>query len=187
MKKGIASHAPLSLVLSLGLLATIAHAAASIAETSPADDCHPVVTRLATPDKLTLSGSKGFLVTKSATVKGTLVGGLVGTCPADSTRGGKVRLIVNNVSLGTEIFNQVIDTDRRGNPLAFEEGSTFAAKFAVDFSVSACNGEPVAGSGVDTVGIFDDAATPEITEPDPDFGDMGMETTQTTVTCKPAR
>jgi hypothetical protein len=187
MRPGIAYHAPLSLVLGLGLLASLAHAAASIAETLPDDDCHPVVTRLATPDKLTLSGSKGFLLTKPATVKGTLVVGLVGTCPANSTRGGQVRLIVNNVSSGTEIFNQVIDTDRRGNPLVFEDGSAFEARFAVDFSVSACNGEPVAGSGVDTVGTIEYVATPEISEPGPDFGDGTRETTQITVTCKPAR
>jgi hypothetical protein len=153
----------------------------------PTEDCDPVVTRLATPGKLTLSGAKGFLLTKSATVKGSLVDGTVATCPEDSTRGGEVNLVVNQLDLSTEIFNGTITTDSKGNPLVFEEGGTWVAKFAVDFSSTACNGVPVAGSGVNTVGTIEYVATPVITEPGSDFGDSATETKQITVTCKPAK
>jgi hypothetical protein len=95
---------------------------------------------------------------------------------------------VNNVSVGgPPIFDQIINTTSKGAPLVFEEGSTFVAKFAVAFDVSACNGEPVAGSGVNTVGTIEYVATPQITEAGPDFGDTDTETKQITVTCKPAR
>jgi hypothetical protein len=74
--------------------------------------CKPLVTRLATPGKISLSGAKGFLLTKSATVKGTLVSDET-TCPDGATREMEVDLAVTN-SANATIFAGTINMGRRG-------------------------------------------------------------------------
>ncbi|UCE86517.1 MAG: hypothetical protein JSU66_01910 [Deltaproteobacteria bacterium] len=175
--------------LACGFAALAVAGLAAVANAGPAPqnkECTPIVTRLATPGKVTLSGPKGFLLTKSATTKGTIVDADV-ACPDGATREGEVRLVVRQLDLGTVIFDQVINTDRGGNQLLFEQGSTFAVKHFVDFNSSACNGVPVAGSGVPTVGTLEYETIPTITEAGVDQGNTTSATKQIPVTCKPAK
>ncbi len=167
------------LASTLGLCGVLSLALAAHAGPPPSG-CDPVITRLATPGKLTLSGPKGFLLTKSATVKGRIEE--TATCPADAVRNGQVDLVVRNVSLSTVIHTATIDTSRRG-AFVWEEGSTSVAKFAVPFDSSACNGVPVAGSGVPTVGEIEYQATAVNT----DDSTTGTASKTIPVTCKPAK
>ncbi len=168
------------LASTLGLCGMLSLALAAHAGPTGGGVCDPVITRLATPGKLTLSGPKGFLLTKSATVKGRI--NETATCPADAVRNGRVDLVVRNVSLSTVIHTATIDSGRRG-PFVWEEGSTSVAKFAVPFTSTACNGVPVAGSGVPTVGEIRYEATAVNT----DDSTTGTATKTIPVTCKPAK
>ena len=174
MRKTIAFYSLLALLLGVGLAGIAGGQVVS-------DDCDPVVTRLPTPRKLTLTGAKGFLLTKSATVKGRI--NETTTCPADAVRNGRVDLVVRNVSLSTVIHTATINTTSKGGPFVWEEGSTSVAKFAVPFTSTACNGVPVAGSGVSTVGEIRYEATAVNT----DDSTTGTATKTIPVTCKPAK
>ncbi|UCE84829.1 MAG: hypothetical protein JSU66_10755 [Deltaproteobacteria bacterium] len=162
-------------------------AVANIAEAGPPPvqkECRPLVTRLATPGKISLTGAKGFLLTKSATVKGTLVSDET-VCPDGATREMEVDLAVIN-SANQLIFSDTIDMGRSG-VLLYTEGSNTATKFFVPFDSSACNGVPAPGSGVTTEGTLTYVATPRITEAGPDQGNIGTETKVIPVFCKAAR
>ena len=168
------------LVATLGSCGTLGLALVAHAGPTGGGICDPVITRLAVPGKLTLSGPKGFLLTKSATVKGRIE--QTTTCPADAVRNGQVDLVVRNVSLNTVIHTATIDTSR-GGPFVWEEGSTSVAKFAVPFDSNACNGVPAAGSGIPTVGEIEYQATAVNT----DDNTTGTATVTIPVTCKPAK
>ena len=59
------------LVATLGSCGTLGLALVAHAGPTGGGICDPVITRLAVPGKLTLSGPKGFLLTKSADRKST--------------------------------------------------------------------------------------------------------------------
>ncbi len=148
--------------------------------------CSPDITSFATPKSLSLSGSKGFDLTKAVTSKGRLVDGDF-NCPANSRRLGEVQLIVRNLSLGTVVFDQTIDTGRKGDPLEFEAASSFSVKHFVGFDASACNGVPVAGSRTSTEGILQVQAIARVTEAGVDQGGQDTASSLVPVTCKAAR